>query len=64
MCGHLDYVHSAFYNKDGNTIVSASKDGTIKVWGIPSLQQLLDETKRRFSKRELTLDERRKYYLE
>ena len=64
MCGHSDYVHSAFYNKDGNTIVSASKDGTIKVWGIPSLQQLLDETKRRFSKRELTLDERRKYYLE
>lgn len=62
--GHSDYVHSAFFSKDGNTVISASKDGTIKVWGIPSLQQLLDETKRRFSKRELTLDERRKYYLE
>lgn len=63
LLGHTDYVHSAFFNGN-DQIVSASKDGTIKIWGIPTLKQLLVETKKRFGKRVLTPTERRKYYLE
>lgn len=61
---HEDYIISASFNMDCNEIVSASKDGTIRVWRYLPLQQLIDETRDCFKNRQLTIEERRKYYLE
>ncbi|MCQ2319338.1 MAG: WD40 domain-containing protein [Bacteroidales bacterium] len=63
--GHTSYVCSASYSPDGKHIVSASRDGTIKIWkAIPPLQEMLDITRERFKDRELTPEERHRYYLE
>ena len=34
LTGHTSYVESASYSPDGTKIVSASKDDTIKIWGL------------------------------
>ena len=62
--GHTGIVRSASFSPDGRHIVSASGDGTIRIWDFPPLQQLIDETRERFKNRQLTPEERRKYYLE
>ena len=42
-----------------------SSDGkSLFVWGFPSLQELIDETRKRFENRELTSEESMQYYLE
>ena len=61
---HSGDVLSASFSPDGKRIVSASADNTIKIWDFPPLQELIDKTRERFKNRPLTLDERRKYYLE
>ena len=60
--------------KWGNVVVSqphhnqnmvvATINGRIQVFGFPSLQELIDSTRERFKNRQLTPEERRKYYLE
>lgn len=40
------------------------KNGEIRHWSFPPLQELIDETRERFKNRQLTPKERRKYYLE
>ena len=62
--GHTGIVNSAFFNRDGNKIVSAAHDGTIRIWKFQSLQALVKSTKERFCNRQLTQEERKKYYLE
>ena len=62
--GHTKGVNSASFSPDGKYIVSASWDGTIRIWAFPSLQELIDSTTARFKTRQLTPEERRKYYLE
>lgn len=45
-------------------IVSASYDNNVIIWDFPPLQELIDQTHERFKNRQLTLEERRMYYLE
>ncbi len=62
--GHTDDVRYASFSPDGKRIVSASDDKTIRIWDYPSLQELIDSTRKRFKNRQLTPKERKKYYLE
>lgn len=64
LLGHESNVMASALTSDGHHIVSASWDGSIKLWDFPPLQQLIDETRERFKNRQLTPEERRKYYLE
>ena len=61
---HRYSIESASFSPDGTKIVSASGDYTIRIWGFPPLQELIDKTRERFKDRELTPEERRKFYLE
>lgn len=62
--GHKDLVKSVVFSPDSKTILSASSDGTIKLWPFLPLQDLIDSAKERFRNRQLTKEERKKYYLE
>lgn len=62
--GHTKMVVSALFSPDDSCIVSASYDGTIRIWPIPPLQKLIDQTRERFKDRPLTPEERHQYYLE
>ncbi|MFP4435686.1 MAG: WD40 repeat domain-containing protein [Chloroflexaceae bacterium] len=57
--GHTDWVRSAAYSPDGARIVSASWDGTVRVWP-GNFAGLLELAKRRVT-RELTPQERAQY---
>ena len=61
---HTNAVYSAFFNPDGKYIVSASNDNTVLIWEFSSLEDLINQTRKRFKDRPLTPEERRKYYLE
>ncbi|MEH1880878.1 nSTAND1 domain-containing NTPase, partial [Nostoc sp.] len=37
LCGHQDYVNSVAISADGQTIVSGSKDGTVRLWKLQGL---------------------------
>ena len=61
--GHTDPVLSVAYSNDGQQLVSVSWDGTIRIWeATPSLDEMLEATKRRYKHRRLTSEEKR-YYL-
>ena len=32
--GHSSFVNSAIYSKDGTQVISASSDGTVRLWDI------------------------------
>ncbi len=55
--------YAATFSPDDKRIVVAS-DGEIIIWDFPPIQQLIDETNTRFKNRQLTPEERQKYYLE
>ncbi|MBO7280514.1 MAG: hypothetical protein J6V00_05045 [Bacteroidaceae bacterium] len=61
--GHTSYVNSASFSPDGKYIVSVSEDYTIKLWKVPTLQDLIDNTRERFSKNTLTEKEQKEFYL-
>ena len=58
-----DIVNIA-YNQDGSFIAISLKDRTTSIIEIPSLQQIIDQTSERFKDRQLTTEERKKYYLD
>ena len=62
--GHTAAVNSVAFSHDGKKIVSTSFDGSLRIWDFPPLQEIIDETRKRFKNRPLTREERRKYYLE
>ena len=62
--GHTECVNSAAFSPDGKRIVSASSDFTSRIWDFPPLEDLIEQTRKRFKNRQLTPEERKKYYLE
>lgn len=62
--GHTKIVNTAYFSPDNRKIVSASWDNNVIIWDFPPLQELIDQTRERFENRQLTPEERRKYYLE
>lgn len=62
--GHDDTVSAVHFSPDGRKIVSGSHDTIVKVWNFKPLQELMEETRKRFSNRSLTKEEREKYYLD
>lgn len=62
--GHTDNVYSASFSSDGKFIVSSSNDGNIKLWAFPLIQEIIDETRKRFKNVPLTNDERIENFLE
>lgn len=57
-------VNSVAFSPEGKRIVSGSADETIRIWDWTPLQELMDKARERFKNRELTPEERWKYYLE
>lgn len=62
--GHTSMINSVKYSSNGRNIVSSSEDGSIHIWNFPPLQELIDQTRTRYKNRQLTPEERRRYYLE
>jgi len=72
LIGHTDRVWSAAFSPDGQLIVNASKDGTVRVWEAhtppevenppDALDALLAQAKQRVT-RQLTAEERRRFGL-
>lgn len=54
----------ASFTKNGRSIYSVYADGSIRFWDFPPLQELIDQTRKRFKGRPLTIEERKQYYLE
>ena len=63
--GHTSTVRSAAYSPDGRSIVSASDYNTIWILTAPpSFQEMLEITREKFKNRQLTPEERHRYYLD
>lgn len=56
-------LYHASFSPDNKWIATLSFGG-IKIWPFPSLQDLINETRERFKNRQLTPEERKKYYLD
>lgn len=61
---HISPVNYVSFSPDGKRILSKSEDGTVRIWDFPSLQDLINETRKRFKDCELTPEERKSFYLE
>ena len=61
--GHKGIVTHASFSPNGHTIVTASGDGTIRLWPLFSSDKELVNKARRATKKCLTLDQRKKYFL-
>ena len=59
-----DKINNIHVSPDSRRLVSVSMEGTVRVWRIPLLQELIDQTRERFKDRPLTPEERSTYYLE
>jgi WD40 repeat protein len=62
--GHMDHVLCASWNHVGDKIISGSSDKTARIWCFPSISMLQKKTITRFNSRQLTPEERKKYYLD
>ena len=56
-------AYSAVFSPDNKHIATFALTNS-QIWSFPPLQELIDETRERFKNRQLTPEERRKYYLE
>lgn len=62
--GHTQRVWSFAFNPAGDRVVSSSSDQTIKIWDFPPLQTIIDKTKNDYKDDPLSLEERKRFYLE
>ncbi|MBK9711505.1 MAG: protein kinase [Kouleothrix sp.] len=61
--GHRREVNQLVFTADGRTLVSASRDGTTRVWRIETLQQIVGWAKANRYKISLTCEQERQYNL-
>lgn len=59
-----DMVSSIAFSPDGRFIAVGSRNGNLRVYRYPPLEELIEETRERFKNCPLAPEERRKYYLE
>ncbi len=59
-----EYISGSSFTTDGNKIISNFSDNSVNLWEFPSLQKLIDQTRKHFKNRQLTPEERKKYYLD
>ena len=64
LTGHSDQVNSASFSPDGSKIVTASGDGTAIIWPYYTPQELIDRALSILNGYKLSLEDRRKYYLD
>ena len=62
--GSNKMITSISFFPDGHTLITSSSDGCNRLWNFPPLQDLIDKTRKRFSNRLLSSEERREYYLD
>jgi len=62
--GHRMPVLVTSFSPNNKRIMSSSFDKTIRIWDFRPLQELINDTRKHFKNRQLTPEERRKYYLE
>lgn len=57
-------INHVNFSIDGKKVVLADTKNTLYIWEFPSLEELLEKTKKQFNDYTLTAEERRLYYLE
>ncbi len=60
---HKGTINKIAYSADGNLIISASDDGTVKVHDARGYHKIMKQTREQFKNNPLTDKERHKYYL-
>ena len=60
----LDGGNCASFSPNGKHIASVRDNNTICIWELYTMQELRAKTRKRFENRQLTAEERRKFYLE
>ena len=60
----MDGGNCASFSPNGKYIASVRDNNTIFIWELYTMQELRTKTRKRFENRQLTAEERRKYYLE
>lgn len=62
--GNTSWTSQLSISDDGDYMLTLSSFGVLKLWHFSSVQQLINKTHKQFLNNHLTLEERRKYYLE
>ena len=58
-----EYKTGSSFTIDSNHIVSNFSDNSADIWEFPTLQKLIDDNRERFRNRQLTTEERKRFYL-
>ena len=58
------YKSGSSFTTDGSHIVLNFSDDSVDIWEFPPIQKLIDDNRERFKNRQLTKEERRRFYLD
>ena len=59
-----EFKSGSSFTTDGCHIISNFSDDSADVWKFPPIQELIDDNRERFKNRQLTSEERKRFYLE
>ena len=59
-----EFKSGSSFSTDGCHIISNFSDDSADIWEFPPIQKLIDDNWERFKNRQLTYDERKRFYLE
>ena len=59
-----EFKSGSSFTTDGRHIISNFSDDSADVWKFPPIQELIDDNRERFKNRQLTSEERKRFYLE
>ncbi|MBO4612063.1 MAG: TIR domain-containing protein [Bacteroidaceae bacterium] len=62
--GVLSEPKSAFFSQDGRYVISTEKGGAIYWWDFPLLGELISNTREQLKSRQLTSEERKRFYID